>query len=107
MSLLARDTGQPVRPGLSELATAAGPAATTEDINLRSRILYLRSYLLMRTLIGFTGVALPVVLIAGDKLLDTGAHALRGSLSMYYYSGMRDFFVSGMSAAAGFLITYK
>jgi hypothetical protein len=88
----------------------------TPDVNDSVRVgdpaerfgaLYVRSYLLMRALIGFTGLALPVVLIVGDHLLDAKAPTVHGSLSQYYFTGMRDFLVSGMTAAGGFLITYK
>jgi hypothetical protein len=92
VSLLTPDVKAPVRVG---------------DPAERFGVLYLRSYLLMRALIGFTGIALPVVLIVGDHLLDTNAPTVRGSLSTYYFSGMRDFLVSGLSAAGVFLITYK
>lgn len=74
--------------------------------NLRSRILYLRSFLLMRTLIGVMGVLLPVTLLVGDGFLFEGGKP-RGSLSAYYYSGMRDIFVSCLCVTAFFLIFYK
>jgi hypothetical protein len=74
--------------------------------NLRSRILYLRSFLLMRTLIGVMGVLLPVTLLLGDGFLFEGGKP-RGSLSAYYYSGMRDVFVSCLCVTAFFLIFYK
>lgn len=110
MSLLMPETKAPLRPSLAELATADRPAdevSAQEAINLQSRILYLRSYLLERAIIGFTGVSLPVVIIAGDNLLRTDGPAVRFSLSAYYYSGMRDFFVGSLFAVGLFLITYK
>jgi hypothetical protein len=92
VSLLTPDVNDPVRAG---------------DLADRFAVLYLRSYLLLRAFIGFTGLALPVVLIVGDHLLDANAPTVRGSLSAYYFSGTRDFLVSGLSAAGVFLITYK
>jgi hypothetical protein len=47
------------------------------------------------------------VLIGGDHLLDSDAPAVRASLSAYYYTGMRDFFVGGMVVSGLFLITYR
>jgi hypothetical protein len=75
------------------------------DHSERERLLYLRSYLLMRTVIGFTGVALPIVLMIGDTAMFGGEFP-RGSVSAYYHSGMGDFFVSGLSAIGVFLVTY-
>src|SRR4051794_24247500 len=110
VSLLMPETKAPLRPSLAELATSDRPAdevSAQEAINLQSRILYLRSYLLERAIIGFIGVSLPVVIIAGDNLLRTDGPAVRYSLSAYYYSGMRDFFVGSLFAVGLFLITYK
>ncbi|GAA1566511.1 DUF998 domain-containing protein [Dactylosporangium maewongense] len=76
------------------------------DENLKARILYLRSFLLMRTLIGVMGILLPVTLLLGDGFLFEGGKP-RGSLSAYYYSGMRDIFVSCLCVTAFFLIFYK
>ena len=107
MSLLTPDTKAPVRPSLAEMAASTEVPTTESALNLKYRIMYLRSYLLMRAIIGFVGVSFPVVLILGDHLLDSDAPGVRGSLSAYYYSGMRDFFVGGLATAGIFLITYK
>lgn len=71
------------------------------------KFLYLKSYLLMRAVIGFIGIFLPIALLVGDWLVlqDTGYP--RGSLSAYYHSGMRDLFVGCLCVTALFLITYK
>src|SRR5215217_2380577 len=66
-----------------------------------------RSYFLMRTLIGFLGLALPVLLLLGDLALNADEFELRGSLSAYYHSGARDLFVSILVAAGILLVTYK
>lgn len=110
MSLLVPEIRPPARPSLAELATTATPVSPAEEaVNLKSRILYLRSYLLMRTIIGFMGITLPILLILGDSLLSDNGPGLsvRGSLSGYYYSGVRDFFVGSVVAIGVFLITYK
>jgi hypothetical protein len=77
------------------------------DENASFRLLYLRSFLLMRAIIGLIGLTLPVVLIVGDHLLQPGGPLVRSSLSGYYYSGMRDFFVGSLFTAGVFLIAYK
>jgi hypothetical protein len=69
--------------------------------------LYARSYLWMRIGVGILGIALPLVLVFGDKVAFHGNPFPRGSLSVYYYSGMRDEFVGILSATGIFLITYK
>lgn len=68
---------------------------------------YVRSYLIMRALVGALGVALPFMLVLGDGLGFDGDPFPRGSLSAYYYSGMREVFVGALSATAVFLVTYK
>jgi hypothetical protein len=68
---------------------------------------YVRSYLWMRVGIGALGVLLPLLLVFLDKALFEGHPFPRGSLSAYYYSGMRDEFVGIMSATGVFLVTYK
>lgn len=62
------------------------------------------SYLFLRRAIGLIGIALPIVLIVGNLLIDGGD--LGGSLSGYYYTGMRDVLVGSMCAAGVFLIAY-
>jgi hypothetical protein len=58
---------------------------------------YVRSYLWMRVGVGVLGIALPVVLVLIDRFAFHGNPAPRGSLSVYYYSEMRD--VSSASSA--------
>jgi hypothetical protein len=67
---------------------------------------YVRSYIFMRFAIGVLGAALPLQLFAEPLFFD-GQPFLRGSLSAYYYSGMREFFVGVLWAIGVFLITYK
>jgi hypothetical protein len=67
---------------------------------------YVRSYIFMRFAIGLLGATLPLMLFAEPLFFD-GQPFLRGSLSAYYYSGMREFFVGVLWAIGVFLITYK
>lgn len=68
--------------------------------------MYVRSYLLMRLVIGVVGVALPVALLLGDWWFVEGKPTTRGSLSAYYHSGMRDVFVGSLCVIGLFLLTY-
>jgi hypothetical protein len=68
---------------------------------------YVRSYLIMRTVAGALGIALPFVLVLVDGLWLDSSPFLRTSLSAYYYSGARELFVGVLSAIGVFLITYK
>jgi hypothetical protein len=68
---------------------------------------YVRSYLVMRLAIACLGIAVPLVLVFVEPLLFEGQPSPRGSLSAYYYSGMREFFVGALFAIGFFLITYK
>src|SRR4249919_3916551 len=68
---------------------------------------YVRSYLVMRVLVGALGIALPLLLVLGEPLLFDGQPFPRGSLSAYYYSGARELFVGALCAIGVFLITYK
>jgi hypothetical protein len=66
-----------------------------------------RSYFLMRLLVGVLGLMLPVVLLLGDLFFLGANFSVRGSLSAYYHSGMRDIFVSILAVVGILLITYK
>lgn len=68
---------------------------------------YLRSYLIMRVLVGALGVALPALLVFGDGIVFNLDPFPRDSLSAYYYSSVRELFVGTLCATAVFLITYK
>jgi hypothetical protein len=67
---------------------------------------YISSYLFMRFAIGILGVGLLLQPFAEPLVFD-GQPFLRGSLSAYYYSGMREIFIGVLWAIGVFLITYK
>jgi hypothetical protein len=92
--------GMSVKP--PDVSTPERPKLDDGD---KERVLYLRSYLLMRTVIGGVGIGLPLVLLLGDGLALAGDMP-RGSLSGYYHTGMRDVFVGSLCMIAVFLITY-
>jgi hypothetical protein len=67
---------------------------------------YVRSFLIMRIVVGALGVLLPLSLVLIGRWLD-GEPWFRDSLSAYYYSGVRELFVGVLSAIGVFLFTYK
>lgn len=68
---------------------------------------YVRSYVFTRFTIGLLGALLPLVLVFLEPALFDGLPAPRGSLSAYYYSGLREVFVGGLWAIGVFLVVYK
>lgn len=66
---------------------------------------YLLSYLRLSFAIGAAGALLPIVLVLGDWLLSQGWD-VRGSMSAYYHSGVRDVFVGMLVVIGFFLVTY-
>jgi|GEM_PF-46805 len=64
------------------------------------------SYLALRKAVGWIGILLPFVLLSGVLLVFNGKGIL-GSISLYYYSGMRDVFVGSICSIALFLFFYK
>jgi cytochrome bd-type quinol oxidase subunit 2 len=65
-----------------------------------------RSYLLIRAVVGILGIVLPFVLIFGEWFFLRGSAAVRGSLSAYYHSSMGDFFVGALCVVAFLLLMY-
>lgn len=63
------------------------------------------SYLGVRRGVGFLSLALPVVLIIGKLWLDGGR--IEDSISAYYYTVMRDYFVGSNCAVAVFLLCHR
>lgn len=74
---------------------------------------YVQSYHKIRTAVGFAGMALPFILVIGWGAyihgwdIFRGRFGLQGSLSAYYHTGMRDFFVSILVVVGVLLVTYK
>jgi hypothetical protein len=59
-----------------------------------------------RAIIGIIGIVLPLVLIAGEAFFLRGGVHVRGSLSAYYHTSMRDLFVASLCVTGFFLATY-
>ncbi len=68
---------------------------------------YVRSFLFERLVIGGLGVLLPIAAVFLDWGLFEGNPVPRDSLSAYYYSGMREWFVLTIGTTGFFLIAYK
>lgn len=64
------------------------------------------SYLTIRRTIGILGISFPVILVSGS-LISGGADHILSSISCYYHTNMRDFFVGMICAVALFLFSYK
>jgi hypothetical protein len=80
---------------------------TPKDPRHPEDVLYARSFLLIRLIVGGIGIVLPFLFIIGEWwLLDDTGVRVRGSLSAYYHSSMRDVFVAGLCVTGFFLATY-
>lgn len=72
-------------------------------------------FLTLRRAVGFIGIALPFVLVAGENLRDVlaptaaraGRQLIELSMSAYFHTGMRDVFVGSLCAIGVFLLCYK
>ena len=69
-------------------------------------VLYALSLLWIRAVIGALGIALPVIFIVGEAYFLRGDVEIRGSLSAYFHTSMRDVFVAGLCVIGFFLLTY-
>jgi hypothetical protein len=80
-------------------------AALTDPEPPADQRLYVLSYLGLRKGVGVISLALPFVLVVGKRVLDGGG--MQGSISAYYYTSMRNYFVGSLCALAVFLFSYK
>ena len=60
----------------------------------------------LRTMVGIMGMVLAFFLVLGNVLVGD-CHELQPSISHYYYTNMRDFFVGTMFGVSVFLFCYK
>ena len=63
------------------------------------------SHNVLRKLIGWSGIFLPFILAIGNWI--SAGTSPPGSLSGYYYTDMRNFFVGGLCALGVFLLAYR
>jgi uncharacterized membrane protein YiaA len=64
------------------------------------------SYLTLRTLIGFIGITLPILLVVACCIYG-GCIGIQDSISSYYHTGVRDLFVGVLFVLGFFLLSYK
>lgn len=69
------------------------------------RVLYARSYLRTRAIVGTLGILLPLSLLVVEVFLE-GSVLARGSLSAYYHTAARDVFVGTLAVVGVLLVTY-
>jgi hypothetical protein len=94
---------------MAEYSTQTIPRSPGLDLSDHTdpEALYVLSYLWTRLIIGFLGIALPFVFIIGEAVSLRGGVHVRGSLSAYYHSSMRDIFVASLCVIGFFLATYR
>jgi hypothetical protein len=68
---------------------------------------YQQSYIIIGALVGIIGVLLPFVFIIGEAFFLRGGVHVRGSISAYYHTSMRDMFVAGLCVTGFLLATYR
>lgn len=98
---MTRPAGSPTlaAQATAKLAQLTDPEPPSEDS------MFVLSYLGLRKAVGIIGLALPLVLLVGKAALDGGG--MQGSISAYYYTSMRNYFVGSLCALAVFLFSYK
>lgn len=82
------------------------PRPQDQDDRTDPAALYVRSYLNIRSVVGFVGILLPLVFIVGETFYLRGGVHVRGSISAYYHTSMHDFFVAGLCVIGFLLATY-
>jgi hypothetical protein len=91
---------------MPKLTTDTFQRPASMDNNADPEVLYVQSYLLIRTVVGFIGILLPIILIIGEAFFLRGGVHVRGSLSAYYHTSMQDIFVSSLCVTGFLLATY-
>jgi hypothetical protein len=79
------------------------PDPKTDPVGAR----YVRSFLVLRILVGLIGLALAPLVVLVEHYGYGGTLFPRDSVSIYYYTGMHDVFVAALAAMGIFFITYK
>jgi hypothetical protein len=86
-----------------------GPPVVPARTTTLDRTPYVTAWLIHRLTIGILGIAMPVLLIIGERVLFSRDRLdfPRASLSAYFYSGLSVIFTGTLVATAVFLITFK
>lgn len=93
-----------MRISSAEPIPAPAPDRLTDHTD--EAVLYRLSNLVTRAVVGVLGIVLPFVFIIGEAVYLRGGVHVRGSLSAYYHTPMRDLFVAGLCVTGFFLATY-
>ena len=91
---------------MRKLSPDTSPRPRDLSQHSEAAVLYVRSYLLIRTVVGVVGILLPIMLIVGDSWALGSSAPVRGSLSDYYHTPMQDVFVGTLCIIAVLLATY-
>jgi len=67
---------------------------------------YIRSYIWLRLVVGGVGLLLPLILWIGEWFFLAAPVQARDSISSYYHSPMRDWFVASLAVIGVLLIAY-
>jgi hypothetical protein len=92
--------------GMSSKPIPPPPPDELKDTRI-PRVALRRTELWSRAVIGTIGVVLPILFIIGEWFFLRGGVHVRGSLSAYYHTSMRDIFVAGLCVTGFFLATYR
>lgn len=87
--------------GGSLVSKARGAAHVLREANPS----YVLSYRALRVLIGVIGILLPGVLVLGKLVLD--GPGIQATVSDYYYTSLRDYFVGSLCTIGVFLSSYR
>jgi len=68
---------------------------------------YKQSYIIIGAIVGAVGVLLPIIFIGGERFFLGGGWHVRGSISAYYHTSMRDVFVAGLCVTGFLLAIYR
>jgi hypothetical protein len=84
------------------------PIPAPDDLTNREdpAVLYRIASLWSRAIVGAIGILLPIIFILGEANSLRGGVHVRGSISAYYHTSMRDTFVAGLCVIGFFLATY-
>jgi uncharacterized membrane protein (UPF0136 family) len=91
---------------MDNLRQPIGPPEDDLTDRTKPKVTYRVTILWNRLIIGILGILLPLIFIIGEAYFLRGGVHVRGSISAYYHSSMRDIFVAGLCVIGFFLATY-
>src|SRR5215207_9417280 len=91
---------------MDNLRQPIGPPEDDLTDRTKPKVAYRVAILWNRLIIGILGILLPLIFIIGEAYFLRGGVHVRGSISAYYHTSMRDIFVAGLCVIGFFLATY-